>query len=358
MALTIEALPAAQGDALLLRWGSSTSPTTMLVDGGPWSTYKALRARVEQLPRPRRLDVLVVTHIDGDHIEGVIRLLRDRRALGLTIGDVWFNGWPQLRCLSGESDRLGAEQGEFLGALLRRSKVPWNGGRDGPLAVPDDGPPPVLDLPGGATATVLGPLLSDLRRLRREWSSAIRASGWQPGDTARALSELEGRRRLRASKDLLGGEPATDSSLPNRTSTVLLLEADGARVLLTGDAHGDMLAQVVGSAARAAGTDALAVDLVKLPHHGSPANVTEPFLATVDSRRFLFSTNGAYYKHPGGTAVRRLLERAGGAVDPVELLFNYDSETTRSWTSERWARRRSYAARYPEPGQAGLLVSC
>ena len=358
MTLTLEALPAAQGDALLLTWGGSRAPTTMLVDGGPWSTYKALRARIEQLPAPRRIDVLVVTHIDGDHIEGVIRLLRDRRALALSIGDVWFNGWPQLQRLSERSDLLGTEHGEFLGALLSRSDIPWNTGCEAPLAVPDDAPPRILDLPGGARATVLGPLLGDLRRLRKEWSTALQTSGWRPGDTERALSELEGRRRLRASKDLLGGDPGTDSSLPNRTSTVLLLEADGARVLLTGDAHGDTLAHVVGLAARAAGSDALQVDLVKLPHHGSPANVTEAFLATVDTRRFLFSTSGAYYKHPGGTTVQRVLDRADGAGGPVELLFNYDSATTRGWSSEPWAGRRSYAARYPGAGEAGLLVRC
>jgi glyoxylase-like metal-dependent hydrolase (beta-lactamase superfamily II) len=37
----------------------------------------------------------VVSHIDADHIGGVIELLEDT-ALGVSFGDIWFNGYRHL----------------------------------------------------------------------------------------------------------------------------------------------------------------------------------------------------------------------------------------------------------------------
>jgi hypothetical protein len=58
--------------------------------------------------------------VDADHIEGCIRLLQDEK-LGLDIREIWFNGQPQLDGLPDPADdQLGPEQGEFLGALIRK----------------------------------------------------------------------------------------------------------------------------------------------------------------------------------------------------------------------------------------------
>src|SRR3982750_4502457 len=120
--LRLEMLPAAHGDALLVTWGSERRPHRMLVDAGALGTYRAIHDRIEALGDLPELQLLVVTHVDGDHIEGVIRLLQDSAALRLRIGEVWFNGWPQLP----ESDRQGADYGEMVGALLQRGGLPWN----------------------------------------------------------------------------------------------------------------------------------------------------------------------------------------------------------------------------------------
>ena len=50
------------------------------MDTGPDETYPALRRRLLQIPRgddgERHIDLLVVSHIDHDHIGGARRLLR------------------------------------------------------------------------------------------------------------------------------------------------------------------------------------------------------------------------------------------------------------------------------------------
>src|SRR5216684_2857231 len=92
--LRVEMLPAAQGDALWIEYGDATRPRRVLVDGGTASSWRdGLRARVESLPRDERhFELLIVTHIDADHIDGALALLTEE-SLGARFGDVWFNGW-------------------------------------------------------------------------------------------------------------------------------------------------------------------------------------------------------------------------------------------------------------------------
>ena len=96
-AIRIEALPARLGDCLLvecLRPG--TRPWRMLVDGGPPDTWPLLAARLERLPvDDRRLDVVVITHIDSDHIGGMLPFFQSEFAQQ-NVGQVWFNGFQHL----------------------------------------------------------------------------------------------------------------------------------------------------------------------------------------------------------------------------------------------------------------------
>jgi hypothetical protein len=67
----------------------------MLVDGGPPDTWPILEARLKRLdPDDRHIDVAVVTHIDSDHIGGMIPFLECDFADH--VGDYWFNGRTHL----------------------------------------------------------------------------------------------------------------------------------------------------------------------------------------------------------------------------------------------------------------------
>ena len=50
MLFTLEALPAEEGDCLLLHWGTREKPKIALIDGGPGRVYENdLRPRLEEL---------------------------------------------------------------------------------------------------------------------------------------------------------------------------------------------------------------------------------------------------------------------------------------------------------------------
>src|SRR5918996_17080 len=158
---SLEMLPAGHGDALWIEYGDRDRPHRILIDGGTGPTYDVLRARVAALtPEERKFELMVVTHIDADHIEGMIRLVQDER-LAMQIGDLWFNGWKHL-----PMDVFAPAQGEILSALLVELGIPWNKAfEEGPACVPDDGPLPKIELEGGLRLTVLGPTSAELARL-------------------------------------------------------------------------------------------------------------------------------------------------------------------------------------------------
>lgn len=357
--LSLHALPANEGDCLLLSWGDAGRPHRMLTDGGRVRSYPELHSAIKGLGRDPQLDVLVVTHIDGDHIEGIIRLMLDRAALRLRIADVWFNGYPQIAA----ADTLGASQGEMLGAVLSRDKLPWNAAFDGkPIGVPSQGALPRIPLPGGATATILSPGRAQLLTLRANWTKVLRAARQTPGDVAGALKRLAAQKRLaglEAAPDQLGKQGEPDSSEANASSIAMLIEHEGHSVLMTGDGFGDVLAAGIRRLLKERDQSVLSVDVVKLPHHGSAGNVTDELLALIDTSRFVISTNGAVYDHPDSLAIERVLRRPH-RESGTTLHFNYDSDTTAPWRTaarrKQFAQYGDYQTVYPDGHTPGVLV--
>jgi hypothetical protein len=355
--LRIEMLPAAHGDALLVEWGTKRSPHRMLVDAGPLGTYAAIHDRIDALGRMPALDLLVVTHIDGDHIEGVVRLLQDRRRLRLQIGDVWFNGWPQLSA----SDTQGADYGEMVGALLQRDpdlKGKWNAAfQHHAAAVPKTGTLKTYTV-DGARLTVLGPGPTELRKLQTQWTKVLADVDVVPGDADGALERLSRRTNLAGIEggDVQGGvKTKLDNSVANGSSISVLFEYDEHALLLTGDSHSPPLVDGIRRLLAERGQDRLAVDAFKLPHHCSKANVTEDLLALVDTPRYLVSTNGARYRHPDKEAVLRVIDRPERR-DDLEVVFNYVSPTTRRWTESAAAKRYHYTPVFPDGANPGITL--
>ena len=79
MKLILEALQANDGDCLLLHHQNGTATTRVLIDGGARGIYwKILRRRLDALRNGKRLDLrmLMVSHIDADHITGLVDMFR------------------------------------------------------------------------------------------------------------------------------------------------------------------------------------------------------------------------------------------------------------------------------------------
>ena len=326
--ITVEQLPVDYGDSLLVEWRDDEGRAhRMLIDGGPAHTYDALRRRILALPPDERhLELLVVSHIDCDHIDGAILLLQDARKIGLTIGEVWFNDWNHIQPFT-PRDKMGGAEGAILQHVLRDWPVNTRFKHEA-VYVPEEGPLPVATLDGGMNLTLLSPDAARLSRLVKRWAEDIRKEGFDPYNP-QVDALIEKRRRLGRS-DRLGAAKSAgfgrDSSSPNGSSIAFIAEHRKTRVLFAADAFAGVLTKNL----RRMGAEPVRLDAAKLSHHGSKANIDADLLAVTDCRRFLISTSGARFDHPDPETLM-LLSRQ---VPDAAVWFNYNTEaTTTAWQS-------------------------
>ena len=380
----IEMLPAAHGDSLWITFGRPDDIRHILIDGGMRYTYKTLRERLLSLPSGhRRIELLIITHVDADHIEGCIRLLQDEK-LGLDIREIWFNGQPQLDGLPDPADdQLGPEQGEFLGALIRKyedssGRPVWNTSFDGKaVMVPETGDLLSKEI-NGLKLTIVSPGLEQLFALKDEWDKVMEEAGFEAGNVEEALLRLAERTDLSA-PDELGGEEETDesefdeasdagdvsdvlgeseaafgsdSSPANGSSIAVIAEWEGKCYLLSGDAYAQVMAASLKrwlaqeSAASGSRAETVKFELFKLPHHGSVSNISEELLTLIKCRRYLFSSSGKIFGHPHDRTVELILETHQARGKP-QLFFNYRSGRTERWGDAVDQKTRRYEAYFP-----------
>lgn len=340
MIFTLEALEAKHGDALILYHGKSDGDRSIVViDGGPHKVYRqSVSKRLESL-RPEGKDLhiplLMVSHLDEDHIQGVLDLtaelvemaddpenlpedlLNADVALPYRIDAVWYNGFDRIldntdkdlasiaasaviqpdgpddsvRPLS-EAIAASVGQGLKLSTNLSQLDISVNGGSPLLLAPADERLAyafnaakksfyklkPVEEPKEGALKfSLLGPTRDQLIKLHARWDKDLKT-----------IIAKENKKKLEAE-----GADYEDDSPFNLSSIVVLAEAGGKSMLLTGDARGDYVIQ----SAKQAGlleNGVLRVDLLKLPHHGSNYNVEQDFFETFPADHYVVSADGKY----------------------------------------------------------------
>jgi hypothetical protein len=337
----LEALNALAGDCLLLRYpGPDNMERLWLVDGGPrrdkvkgievWNDV--LLPRLAEILAERNADpplpvaLGMVSHIDDDHINGIQKLTSQLVALKPKPGDVkfdrfWFNSFdrlvgPKPPGLTGEAaaaslqslvdpvnvpgvdDELATAvmqsvpQGNALASDLRTLGLDRNAPVNDFISAKPGQQRYVID---GALVTILGPLANRLEKLREEWSKALQ----KPTKTARQA----------ALQELFLPVKEQDKSVPNLSSIVVLVEVGGHKLLLTGDAHGDDV--VSAWKELKLGDGPIAIDVLKMPHHGSIRNCTEQFITFFNAGHYVFSGDGKH-DNPDAATVEATVKFHGG----------------------------------------------
>jgi hypothetical protein len=389
----IELLPARHGDCLLLEYGDAARPHRVLIDGGPIGAYGALSQRLAALPADQReLELLVITHVDGDHIEGCLKLLNHRELA--TFRDIWFNGWPHIaqplkeppppragatnantatgmpgaaNGPNGAGADVNAQRSALQGSMIsvRIEDRQWNAAFQGaPIFVPAIGPLPVRELPGGLRLTLLSPTLDKLEKLRAAWDRALERAELDASDEGALGARLEGRAAFRSGglrrrprpEEMLSSTALAlgpiDNAVANGSSIAVIAEYQGRRIALLGDAHAPTLTAALRRLAGAAGEPRLRLDAVKMAHHGSAANLSEDFLSRIDCATWLISTDGSIFNHPDDEALHTVVRNVPGA----RLLFNYRSARTAPWDEPALRAAHGHQAFYPTDAAAGMSL--
>ena len=268
---TIEALPAEQGDCLLLRYGGKNSPKLMIVDGGPGDVYwPTLAPRLQELKAARKLndktalpvDLVIVSHIDDDHIGGILELMKDiaeaadsKAPPPYRVGGVWHNSFDEVigttpKVLEASiSARFGAAstaeavlarrpelshdaamilasvaQGRRLRDSVKRLRTPLNSAFKGKPAMLDGADPKrTIDMGEGLEFVVVGPMQAQMEKLRKKHDAWLKKNRKSRKDAEATLAAF------------------ADGSAANLSSIVIHATCAGKSMLLTGDARGDFI---------------------------------------------------------------------------------------------------------------------
>ena len=107
-----------------------------------------------------------------------------------------------------------------------------------------------------------------------------------------------------------------DRSVANLSSLVMLARAGGRTMLLTGDARGDRILEGLEEVGALTPGQALHVDVLKVPHHGSANNVEREFFERVTADHYVFSGDGEH-GNPERESLEMLLDARGSAAPSV-----------------------------------------
>lgn len=341
---------------------ASAIPFAMLIDGGYANTFQRyIKSDLANLATSGySLDVVVATHVDSDHISGLLSFFMQngtaqtptiipvrevlhnslRSLIAPTQGqammqrddmailrEIRLRGYRLSDAANIPENEISARQGSSLTHLLRDGGYQWNGANG---AVPIGGDGIVhLRLRQGQI-TILGPNQARLNALKEWWKLEIRRMGWVGSldnldDAFEYLCSHEvvdpGEHLLSASDADLGAVYVPDNSITNGSSISLVVEIEGQRMLFLGDSNAD------DTAAALATNGPSVFDAIKIAHHGSSRNTSPELLKLVDSPHFFISTNGEGHNHPDFAVLKAIVDRP--AAFCRTLHFNYSTTASR-----------------------------
>ncbi|MDW3702869.1 hypothetical protein [Enterococcus faecium] len=169
--ITVKALPAYDGDCLIVQYGEEDQRTNLFVDGGQGQqVVRQLKEEIATISQKGEcIDLLVLTHIDADHIRGFLSLFSQSSFDKSCIKRVFFNSRKllsqkfdtkvvyddQLEIVQ-EKSEISFKQGESFDRYLENLRIEK-------MTVIDNSCQPKLL--NGAKMTILTPDEASLRKL-------------------------------------------------------------------------------------------------------------------------------------------------------------------------------------------------
>lgn len=369
MKFELDILDAKCGDCIIVNFSRGRKTKHILIDGGYNKVYeKRLKPRLKEMEqrqldetlknKPIQFEFAMLSHIDQDHIMGFIDLTKEMleakengTRYPAKISEFWYNSFSRLTedkvtsnipplaqkvataSLNNDSlpfDNLtdrnsdgrarhilaSVNQGNTLSRNVNALRIPFNRTFSGKLALSG-----MRYKKNRMTIDILGPNSKRIEALQEKWKEETNESN---------LAAL------------------TDNSVANLSSIIALMTFAGKSILFTGDARGDDI--ISGLQDTNLGKDGIyKVDVLKMPHHGSKANVDEKFFQTVVADVYVYSANG---KHDNPDAkTLKMMRNSRENSDYTVVLTNEMTEKMKTQEA-----RDAYNTQLDELKKAGVTV--
>ena len=370
--LKLHTLKAKNGDCLVLEFGKSKEPNRILIDGGPDGVYNEfLRPYLTSLGWGANFDLVVASHVDDDHMNGLLALLEDLKGYGtklVKIKEIWHNSLEYKIKSNGKIDaklkksskikKRGSDdyvdkdfqkfwidsdeyfyelfdkyasenkdvnfirpsfatrsikQGDDFRRLAKLHKIPINK-RFRSSLITIERKKPYVDI-GNIRIDIIGPSQKHLDRLMKAWLKWVEKNADKLKEqTVRAVAK-------------------SDKSIPNLSSIMFLVREKGKEpnqygksILFTGDGRGDYIIEGLKDRNLLGKNNIIKVDILKLPHHGSNYNVVAPNLFDVIQAKYYVASGDNEYDNPHADTLTMIAKAAKKQKNrKITFCFTYNN---------------------------------
>lgn len=310
-------LKAHHGDSIIIEtYDSKDNKFTLLIDGGPSETFKT--ALVQELEKYQKIDLIVLTHADHDHISGLIHYLSSPYASRHEIGALLVNA-PNLQKVSAGGTQISIDEGIEFEKLIHKhfpnlkiiSEVTSHSQLD-------------LELPEGIEIKILSPNRSALDKLYENWpEEELLKEDEETQIGAEDTPAKDFDVTFEGLAQNADQEKSIETDFVNASSIAFSIKSKDFHGLFLGDAHASIVLE--GLCEQYPDSNPVAVDYVKVSHHGSRFNISNAFLNKIKCYNYIISTNGGKgrSKHPDRETVAKIVKHNNMKEYKVQLHFNY-----------------------------------
>lgn len=360
--IEIMSFPASYGESFFLIIGQGDESYSILIDCGFTDTYR--KYIKPEILKVNKIDLIVFTHIDDDHITGAVEFFSDQDMLSkISIGEIWFNDLfkfaikKKLHCINfeeiddeslksihsydGESifdDGVGYKKAKTLSNCLVNSGMlsKWNALFD-QLVVTESNLYKELYVKEDIKIVLLSPSEKRLDELFLQWCKYLNIDIDKAVIDQKMMEDFNNyflsydkQRDVKLFDEQCSNEEFdilelselcfNESTIANNASIAFFIEVENKRMLFLGDSKAEDVEASLKNYILDKKMNKIDFELVKVSHHGSKNNINTNFFKIASSKKYLIATNGKKFKHPDLECLSKIILKQ---KDFKKLYFNY-----------------------------------
>lgn len=327
--MKIKFLKAFKGDSILLSFlDSESTQRNIIIDGGIGSTYFENKTRTNGdlhhliktiRENSQKVDLLILTHIDDDHIGGILKWFsKDKVAYDL-IDKVWFNSGKtiaeyfqiaenkelELRLEILDDNFTSVKQGKVFEDYIEEHNI-WDKkiiikGNDQEI--------------NGVKIQILSPTNKKLEKLLTEFKKPKNNYFTSGGKSDWNISLSDFIKEENSNKYKFD----EDDSVPNGSSIAFALTFNEKNYLFLGDSHPTDIIESLNDLGFSK-ENPLISELLKVSHHGSCRNTNKELLEIIKTDNYIISSDGTSDNLPHKRTFARIVNENPNAT----IHFNYE----------------------------------
>ncbi len=320
--MKVNFLEANNGDCILVSYEYDGYKKNIMIDSGVSKTYEYKIGRLKKegslkkvildlQEKDQNIDLLIITHVDDDHIGGILKYFASNDYDSNLIKKVWFNSG---RLINEYFQRNSENQNEQELNEFDTTNTSISQGVTFESKIESIWDKRLIKSSleeineQGIKFKILSPNDEKLKKLLTKWEkeavSSLTSSETDYDKTIEYLTESD--------------EFKEDQSIHNGSSVAFILEILDKKMLFLGDAHPSTIIEKLIEDGISE-NNKLKLDFVKLSHHASKANTSYELLKLIDCKKFIVLTDGSFHGLPNKVTFSRIFN----INNDSELYFNY-----------------------------------